>query len=186
MASVPPLQEVRRDTQGMSTSDAGLQFIFHHEALRGVTEHLHWPGGSSGVTLGAGYDMKDRDKTQIAIDLKWIGVPPDVADKASSGAGLTRDTASDFADDHEELLSLTEAQQVNLLKKVVPHYEAIVRRNLNAKLLQHEFDALVSFAYDPAVPSSPSLMHSKRVTRSKPCKRCSRASSLGTRKVLAS
>jgi hypothetical protein len=144
----PPSAD-KKDVASMTTSDAGLLFIFHHEALKGVTEHLHWPGGSSGVTLGAGYDMKERSASQIANDLKSIGVASDSAEKASAGAGLKHAEADDFADDNHDLLSLTQEQQVKLLKQIVPHYEAIVKRNIRVKLSQNEFDALVSFSYNP-------------------------------------
>lgn len=32
---------------------------------------------------------------------------------------------------------------------IIPHYELIVRRNVHVHLAQHEFDALVSFVYNP-------------------------------------
>jgi hypothetical protein len=133
----------------LHTSRAGLGFIFRHEALADVSNHLHWPGGSSGVTLGPGYDMKGRDRHTIVRDMLRIGVSKPVAEKVSDGSKLVGSKAEDFADDNEDLVSLTSTQETALLGVIVPHYESIVRRNVRVHLVQHEFDALVSFAYNP-------------------------------------
>ena len=131
------------------TSHAGLDFIFRHEALAGVSDHLHWPGGSSGVTLGPGYDMKERDKPEIVRHMRQIGLPNPTADKISGASKLVGVKAEDFADDNEDLVTLTHAQETALLGVIAPHYEAIVVRNVHVHLKQHEFDALVSFVYNP-------------------------------------
>src|ERR1700746_2431451 len=131
------------------TSQAGLDFIFRHEAQAGVSNHLHWPGGSSGVTLGPGYDMKERSKSEIVGHMIHIGFPKSTAEKIAGGSKLVGPAAEDFADDNEDLVSLSSAQETALLRVIVPHYEAIVRRNVHVHLKQHEFDALVSFVYNP-------------------------------------
>jgi GH24 family phage-related lysozyme (muramidase) len=133
----------------MNTSPKGLQFIFRHESLRGVSEHLHWPGGSSGVTLGPGYDMKERTRAQIAADMTGIGLGKSIADKVADAAQLSGSAAEDYADDNEDLVALTDRQQTSLLSRVVPAYEAVVKRNIASDLSQHQFDALVSFCYNP-------------------------------------
>ena len=135
----------------MRCSAAGRKFIFSIEVggLKKVTARLHWPGGNSGVTLGPGYDMKDRSAASVQADLVQIGVDAASANTAAQGAGLKGEEAEDFADDHADLLTLTDAQQVALLARVVPHYEAIVNRHIEIALRQHEFDALVSFVYNP-------------------------------------
>ena len=136
---------------GMRTSIAGCKFIFGIEVgpFKSKTAHLHWPGGASGVTLGPGYDMKDRSAAKIKADLMEIGVAESDADAAAEGAGLKGSDAEDFADDNSDLLSLTDDQQIALLKQIVGHYEAIVNRNIHIQLKQYEFDALVCFAYNP-------------------------------------
>ena len=61
----------------MSLSESGRQFVFRHEAGNGrVTAHLHHPPGDSGVTIGPGYDMKERTPEAIAADLRRINVDP--------------------------------------------------------------------------------------------------------------
>lgn len=58
---------------------AGRQFIILHEAQRGVSNHLHHPSMGSGVTIGPGYDMKDRTAAQVAQHLRLVGVAPSAA-----------------------------------------------------------------------------------------------------------
>lgn len=146
---VPVPQGLSRPSLTHAMSLPGLQFIFNHEALRGVSNRLHWPGGASGVTLGPGYDMKERTSIAITRDMRAIGVPEQVAAQISEAAGLSRNAAKSFAEDYRSLVNLTPQQETQLLKQVVPRYEAIIRRLLRIDLLQHEFDALVSFAYNP-------------------------------------
>ena len=43
-------------------SENGVKFIYDHEAQRGVSDKLHWPGGASGVTLGASKPLSKMTK----------------------------------------------------------------------------------------------------------------------------
>lgn len=133
----------------MHISRLGRQFIFDHEALRGVSHRLHHPTSNSGVTIGAGYDMKERSAAKIQQDLEAVQVPRAAARTAAQGAGLKGTAATDFAKEHRGLLNLTPAQQQQLIVDVAPHYEAIVKRRIRVMLHQHEFDALVSYVYNP-------------------------------------
>ncbi len=137
-----------RPASQLHTSEKGLQFIYTREALEGRSNVLHWPGGSSGVTLGPGYDMKERTEAAIAKDMQAIGQPADTAKKIAKGTGLKGDSAKKFAADNKSLVLLDEKIEFKLLKIIVPAYEAQVRNRITANLLQHEFDALVSFAYN--------------------------------------
>jgi hypothetical protein len=141
-----------------SISRSGLQFIYHEEAYRGVSNHLHWPGGKSGVTLGPGYDMRERETKDIYEDMIAIGLDPATSEKVSKAAHLRNEDAEDFADDNIDLVDLSKAQEMELLNHIVPHYEAIVRRMVHINLRQHEFDAMVSYVYNPGG-------HLKRVMR---------------------
>jgi hypothetical protein len=133
-----------------SLSVAGLRFILSHEARVGVTNRLHWPKGASGVTLGAGYDMKARSSSSIASDMLAIGLQATVSNKISQAAGLSGEDASQFAADNYDLVNLSDDQQIQLLRNTVKRYEDTVRRSIHVTLKQNEFDALVSFAYNPA------------------------------------
>ncbi|WP_442499619.1 glycoside hydrolase family protein [Methylobacter sp. sgz302048] len=129
-------------------SDRGLHFIYMHESGYG-SNRLHWPKGASGVTLGPGYDMKERNSTSITNDMLAIGVDALVAQKIAEAAGLTGEEAHTFARINRELVKLSSQQEKGLLRHIVKKYQAIVRRKILVDLAQHEFDALVSFAYNP-------------------------------------
>ena len=138
-----------RPVVGMQISLFGRMFIVKEETWAGVSNHLHHPSAGSGVTIGPGYDMKDRSAAEISADLQAIKVLPAAANTASQGAGLSGDAADRFAKDHQALLNLTDAQEAQLLVHIVGHYERMVRQAITIPLHQYEFDALVSFAYNP-------------------------------------
>jgi GH24 family phage-related lysozyme (muramidase) len=133
----------------LAISEAGLRFIYRREAQVNVSDRLHWPGGSSGVTLGPGYDMKARSEAEVQSDLVAIGVPLDVAKIIAGAAGLDHTSAKDFAFNNKNLVALSQEQEMNLLRHVVPHYENLVRNRLKVPLQQYQFDALVYFSYNP-------------------------------------
>jgi hypothetical protein len=133
-----------------SLSTDGLWFLYRHEAAPNISNHLYWPQGASGVTLGAGYDMKERSSAGILADMKAIGLPDATAKIVSQAAGLHDSEAQKFAQNHKGDVDLTDAQQVALLKNTVKHYERMVRHAMAIPVSQNEFDALVSFAYNPA------------------------------------
>ncbi|HLK64437.1 MAG TPA: peptidoglycan-binding protein [Bryobacteraceae bacterium] len=147
--SSPALHKPSSHPAGQKCSTDGLRFILGIEAQRGVSNHLYWPKGASGVTLGAGYDMKERSADTIYQDLKAIGLDDATARKASEGHGKKDEDARKFAEDNKKLIDLTEEQEVQLLKNTVPKYENIVRNGIHVHLLPQEFDALVCFAYNP-------------------------------------
>lgn len=67
----------------------------------------------------------------------------------AAGAGLRGEAARRFAQSNRNLVILTDDQQRRLLQVNLPSYEAIVRRGTHVYLTQNEFDALVSFVYNP-------------------------------------
>ena len=131
-------------------SELGRQFVFRHEAGNGhATAHLHHPAGHSGVTIGPGYDMRERSAAEIADALKRIDVDAASAEAAARGAGLHDAAADAFVRDNKQLLHLTVGQQVLLQNYYKGHYEQMVRNAVRIPLHQYEFDALVSFAGNP-------------------------------------
>jgi hypothetical protein len=148
-AASPIPKPQTRPVGALKMSNNGLDFLYRIEAAPDVSNHLYWPGGSSGVTLGAGYDMKERTKHSIMHDMMRLGLSRNVADQISAGSKLTGSDAQDFAEDNDDLVSLTKQQETQLLRLIVPHYEHIVRRRITTSLTQYQFDALVSFVYNP-------------------------------------
>jgi GH24 family phage-related lysozyme (muramidase) len=142
-----------RDT--LAPSSDGERFLYNRETVPGhpeLSDHLYWPKGESGVTIGPGYDMRKRRKEVIAADLQGIGINPQLADLASDGAQLDHVDADTFAKKWETLLKLSEDQQLRLMRYVVPQYVNFANEGINApvrmRLFGYEFDALVSFTYN--------------------------------------
>ena len=132
----------------MRLSNKGRQFVFDHEAQHGVSHRLHHPSSASGVTIGAGYDMKKRSRAHVAADLASVGVDRAMASAAAEGAGLSGKDADTFVTNNRDLLNLSVDKQVMLLRLITPRYEGPVQRDVKIPLHQHEFDALVSFSYN--------------------------------------
>ncbi len=151
-AKATATQQVSASQSGGATasglSQKGMDFIYDHEAQKGVSNKLHWPKGASGVTLGPGYDMKGRSSAEIERDLTAVGVDPAAARKAGEGAGLTGAAARDFAAANKDAISLTADQEKALLSRTVEPYAAKVRDLVKVPVTQNQFDALVSFAYN--------------------------------------
>ncbi|MFN3144627.1 MAG: pesticin C-terminus-like muramidase [Paracoccaceae bacterium] len=84
------------------------------------------PVGSSGVTIGRGYDMGQRSNgQQIVEDLVSAGVPPSDAEKFRHAAGLKRADAEAFLQENNlEDFELTPQQQFNLFSEVYLEHEA--------------------------------------------------------------
>ena len=146
-------------------SFAGLTFLKNREGGGTISDHLYWPHKSrlpdaavdnaSGVTLGLGYDMKLRDKDTITEDLVGIGLDRNIAAAAADGYHRTHADAHGFANRNENLVRLTDDQQMRLLALIIGTYETTVRRlveaDMAARLLVCEFDALVSMNYQGAL-----------------------------------
>jgi uncharacterized protein len=107
----------------LNVSISGLEFIFQLEAGTGTgkSERIHFPGGDSGVTLGPGYDMRERRAADVERDLTVIGVDPAIAKKLSNGVKLHGELqVTPFVNAHKHDLKLSVAQQKQLLKIVTP------------------------------------------------------------------
>lgn len=145
----PMPSDEARPVAGMSLSEEGSRFIISHESQRNVSNHLHHPSAGSGVTIGPGYDMKDRSRAEVQRELESIRVPTENAAQAALGAGLVGSQASRFARDNRDVLDLRLEQESLLLAHIAGSYEAKVKRPIKIRLHQYEFDALVSYAYNP-------------------------------------
>ena len=81
------------------------------------------PPGSSGVTIGRGYDMKHRSKQEVQEDLVSAGVPNEDSAKLSDGAGLTGVDAKAFVDREDiKKIIISEEAQKKLFEIVYPIY----------------------------------------------------------------
>ena len=147
-ASAPNTRAEAKPVAQLTTSTKGLQFLYTREAWKNKSNRLHWPGGASGVTLGPGYDMKERTEAVITRDMIKIGVDAAKAKSIAKGAGLKGSEAKKFCRDNRDLVALSDKVEFKLMKMIVPRYERLARKKIKVDLMQHEFDALVSFAYN--------------------------------------
>ncbi|HEX8446828.1 MAG TPA: glycoside hydrolase family protein [Sphingomonas sp.] len=134
-------------------SAAGFDFIYHGEHVDGVSERLHWPQGSSGVTLGAGYDMRYRTPDQIVRELGDVGVSAPQAEAASRAAGLSGEDARKFVAENRDTVVLTERQEQALLVRSLRPAVETVRREVTVPLTQNQRDALTSLVYNIGEPN---------------------------------
>jgi len=132
----------------MSVSPNGLTFLYNREAQTGVSNKPHWPGGSSGVTLGPGYDLGHRTASQIIADLTSIGVSSSAAETLSAAAGLTGTDAQTFAKANSNAVNLTQSQKEALLNLALPTYQQHVQNYVTVPVNQNQFDAMVSLDYN--------------------------------------
>lgn len=148
---VPASPGMKQPPRQLTASDKGLRFILMEETDK-HSGNVSWPRGHSGVTLGPGYDMKERGATEIASHMRSIGLPENDAQAMATAAGKSNVAggAQTWVNQRSGWPNLSKAQQMALLKLIVPKYEAIVHRNVHSDLWQYQFDALVSVAYNPA------------------------------------
>jgi hypothetical protein len=102
------------------------QLTFGAEGSEGDANHsrwLHWPGGASGVTLGRGYDMKNRTAAKIKPDLTASGVDATLATSFAGGAGKSGNAAKTFVDtNRDQLGNISPNQQKQLFISVYKWY----------------------------------------------------------------
>lgn len=149
----PPTGSGRGEAALGGLSQAGLEAIAQRESVAGVSNRAHWPGGASGVTLGAGYDLRHRSAGEVVRDLTAIGVDRSSAETIARGVGLTGSAAREFAAAHRGTVNLSLAQETNLLRRTIPAYAQAVASAVRVPLNQNQFDALVSFAYNVGTPA---------------------------------
>ena len=90
---------------------------------------LHVPSATSGLTLGRGYDMKNRLATKINQDLVAAGVPAADAAKIAKAAGLAGDAAKKFiADQQLAAFEIAKPAQVALFLITYADEKAVVDR----------------------------------------------------------
>lgn len=88
----------------------------------GYSREIHFPGNynqcnknASGGTIGRGYDMGRRFKSEILSDLRASGVPQNQAEEISKSSMLQGCRAADFVKENKRKIGeITETQQIKL------------------------------------------------------------------------
>lgn len=108
------------------------RLTFDAEGQEGGPFHsrvLHVPTASSGLTLGRGYDMKERTRSEIRDHLLAVGLDPAMAALLSQAAGRAGPTAEEFiAENDLEDFEITPDQQVALFDIVYAELAADTER----------------------------------------------------------
>ncbi len=87
------------------------------EGGRYHSRHFHVPSPSSGLTIGRGYDMKLRTRSEIRDDLIAAGENPANAALISQAAGLKGDEAEEFIEENDlEDFEITSEAQLKLFE----------------------------------------------------------------------
>ncbi len=100
------------------------QLTFDAEGNEGGVYHSrvpHVPGETSGVTIGRGYDLKERTAQEVIQHLKYAGFSSDMAQLYSQGVGLSGNAAREFIGNNK-LEEITSLQQKKLF--IVAYDEA--------------------------------------------------------------
>jgi len=97
--AVPVLPPSQQGSQDDFQVDAG-QLTFDAEGMeqpgRYFSRNPHVPTDSSGVTLGRGYDMRDKTPAGISADLTACGLDPAAAAQFAKAAGLSGAAGKSF------------------------------------------------------------------------------------------
>lgn len=106
------------------------EFTFRNEAQQGVSTRPHWPGGKSGVTIGAGYDLGGKSAVQVKQRMLDLGLDSAAASRFAQGAGLKGKAAEQWAKANHDLL-ISEKQERGLYRAIVPHFEKRTQATLD-------------------------------------------------------
>ncbi|WP_312456710.1 peptidoglycan-binding protein [Pseudescherichia sp.] len=144
--------------EGQITFDAeGLDYLSAVEPfrqpqhMRQFSRILHWTGGASGVTIGRGYDMKNRSHGQIIYEFRSAGIEEYKAVICSKASGLQGGNAFQFVKSYGQLVGeISHLQQVRLFEIV---YRAKRNETINVykRLSRHIANAPEWSALDPKV-----------------------------------
>jgi hypothetical protein len=96
------------------------RLTFEAEGQEGGPFHsrrLHVPTANSGLTIGRGYDMKLRSKSEIRDDLLAAGLEAAMATLISQAAGLRGEQAEEFIEENQlEDFEITSDAQLKLFE----------------------------------------------------------------------
>lgn len=108
------------------------QLTYDAEGTEGGRYHsrkLYVPSAASGLTIGRGYDCKEKNKDKITHDLCQAGIEPHVANIIASASGLHGDGAKAFITDNKlQDFEISIEQQKTLFVNTYTEMENDVKR----------------------------------------------------------
>ena len=122
------------------------------EGGRYHSRKLHVPSDSSGLTIGRGYDLKEKSAKKVSADLHLAGLPPVLCQLLSQAAGLSGESARNFIVDNKlEEFEISMEVQEALFNMTYEEMTADVRR------ICHKHDCVAAYgnvdwdALDPKI-----------------------------------
>lgn len=108
---------------------------------RYFSREIHWPGGSSGVTIGRGYDMGQRTRLQVQRELSYAGMNAASAEALSMAAGYRGAAAERFVSEYRGYLPgiSLDVQQALFEEITTPEIIADVKRILSKVDVVNEY-----------------------------------------------
>ena len=118
------IKAITPPVKGIITWDAeGKEGTFLHSRV------LHVPTAASGLTLGRGYDLKERSETEVKADLISVGVNQSDAMVIAKAVGLEGDEAHKFIYRNDLLdFEISPEGQLKLFKIAYVEKEKVVKR----------------------------------------------------------
>ena len=114
------------------------------------TDNLHWPKGASGVTIGPGYDLKEKDAGKVYIDMISIGVSREDAEIIKKGVAKTGSDAEKFVNENKsKIKNLTKEQKIRLFQKIWTRQYLTQAERVYNKLPKKIFEKDISFLKKP-------------------------------------
>ena len=142
--------------QTAQTSDLTVargQITFDAEGTEGGRYHSRTPSvpsDNSGLTIGRGYDMKEKSAAKIKADLVAAGLSEADAALYAKAAGLSGDAAREFIKNNK-LPEITLAQQKKLFESTYAEKEADVKRISEKKDVVEAYGATDWEKLDPSI-----------------------------------
>ncbi|MEM7692944.1 MAG: pesticin C-terminus-like muramidase [Pseudomonadota bacterium] len=112
----------------------------------------HVPSPNSGVTVGRGYDLKERDAAAVIQDLMASGVSKADAEALSKGVGLRGDKAKEFIEKNlRPGLEITSNSQLKLFERAYGEKLNTARRVCDKADVVRKYGRCDWDALDPAI-----------------------------------
>ena len=139
----------------MKISQAAFDLIVQQEVSSKATyikkyQHPEWPGASSGVTVGIGYDLGQTSAETIRSDWQGI-VDADMLDIMCRCSGTTGPNAATLTKKVRDKITIAWEQAIKVHQdSVLPRWEAKVEKALpnTDKLTPDQLGALVSLTFN--------------------------------------
>lgn len=117
--------------------------------FEGIDQPGKWPGASSGITLGRGYDLAHETRDELRRDWAvWLGI--EAVERLATAVGKSGTAAAAIAPRFRDIKIAREAADTVFLQATLPKYEQQTRRTFPGSDLLPDLirGALVSLVFN--------------------------------------